>query len=105
MTSNSSNSNKMTEAEECIANGMKVLLDLFDSAEVGHTYSFGISGRYSSYEHHKIYIVIDKKKHNDWSYSLLLRGECGGVIYRWIVPIWSSQFSERIISITPISAL
>lgn len=92
----------MTEAEICIAEGKKVLLDMFESIEVGKTYSFELKLRlWSEISRRVNYEVLAKKKHDDWSYSVFCRGECGGVIYHWISPRWSN-FSERISAVHPL---
>ena len=92
----------MTEAEICIAQGKKALLDIFDSIEVGKTYSFELKLRLNStFSRRKNYEVLSKKKHDDWSYSVFCRAECGGVIYHWIVPQYSS-ISERISAVYPV---
>lgn len=96
----------MSEVSLYLERSKKVLKDLFDSAAVGQKYDFTITGGYASYELHKIYTVLDKKKHDDWTYSLLLRGEFGGVIYRWIAPRWASSFhKERVTAVTSIPAM
>lgn len=75
---------------------------LYDSVEIGKSYLFNLTGSGMDKPwRSETYKVLGKKKHTEFTYSILCEGEGGGVIYHWIDHCHTT-LSERILSIQPV---
>lgn len=76
---------------------------LFDKVQIGCLYQIDTGLRWNNtIVSSRLMYLIDKRKYNDYSYSLFLKGYrsgTAGVIYLWLVPSWNSNFQEHIVNI------
>ena len=73
--------------------------ELYDNTEIGKTYLFTDQVFFDRFVTKK-YIVLDKTKHNDYTYSYFCQcPDSRRVIYKWVLSKWSLSVKDSVIDI------